>query len=235
MWLLASRQRPRLARECIEACTVNGMTSAAILYVDDVEAGAYGEIALPANWTLHVAGRHGGLSTALQWCLATYPSERSYGWLADDMRPRTPRFDVILEELAGTCFMSQANDLWAFRRDPEGVRAGREPGAGMCWGGDLVRAVGWWALPATFQGGTDVAWTSLAHHLGRMRFAEGVVVEHQHWRTGKRLKDDLDTDMHDANGHGHTKRDVHRLYRWLRSPDFGRTVERARARCRDAR
>jgi hypothetical protein len=231
MWLLASRNRPHLAAECIAACTDMGMLSPAILYVDAETADGYERIPLPGNWTLHVAGEHAGLSAALQWGLTAFPSEPSYGWLADDMRPLSPQFDRLLEHAAGTRFMAQAMDNWAAVRDPVSVRRGIEPSAGQCWGGDLVRAVGWWALPGTFQAGTDVAWCRMLSELGRVRYLPHVVVEHRHWRTGKRERDALDTDMWDSNEHEHTERDLEILFSWLKSVEYRRTVGLIRRRC----
>jgi len=208
------------------------MTSVGVLYVDQVTLDGYADLRLPANWRLHLAGAHTGLSAALRWCFKTHPDEASFGWLADDMLPRTPQWDRLLEQAAGRCYMSQCRDDWVFPEFPGPVREGLEPSAGQCWGGDLVRTVGWWALPGTFQGGTDVAWIRLVHHLGRMRFVDDATVEHRHWRTGKRERDQLDTDMIDYNNHRHTEKDIRILYRWLRSPDFRRTARRVMATCR---
>lgn len=201
------------------------MTSRGVFYVDGDEQGLYRDISLPENWTLHVS-EHRGLSAALQWVFANYPDEANYGWLADDMAPRTQGWDVALEQAAGRCCMSQAQDLWVAPKFPDAVcRA--ELTAGQCWGGDLIRAVGWWALPDTFQAGTDVAWIRIVAQLGRLRYLPEVTVEHRHWRTGRRAQDALDTDMLDYHGHPHTKRDLDVLYLWLASPAFGHAVQRA--------
>lgn len=204
------------------------MTSRGIVYIDGDEDGLYANFAAPPNWVVHRA-EHAGLSAAMNWCLATYPDEASYGWLADDMRPRTRRWDTKLEAEAGSIMLAQADDAWAYLRDPRSVRSGQEPSAGQCWGGDLLRAVGWWGLPKTFQGGTDVAWCNLTAPLGLSRFVDYVLVEHLHWRNGKRQRDELDTDMHDSNNHLHTQNDITVLYNWLASHDFQKTVARIKA------
>ena len=206
------------------------MTSPGVVYIDGDEDGLYDDIKVPGNWTVHRAD-HAGLSEALRWCLRTFPNEQSYGWLADDMLPGTSEWDKKLEQAAGSRCMSQADDRWSFVRDPRSARNGIEPTAGQCWGGDLIRAVGWWALPGTFQAGTDVAWARLVHRLGRMRFCDDVVVEHRHWRRGVRKRDRLDTDMHDANGHPHTEQDLERLWGWLGSREFVIAVQRVRRYC----
>lgn len=230
MWLLTTRQRPKLAAEALAACAETGMTSEGIVYIDGDEHGLYKRLTVPTNWTVHRA-EHGGLSRALQWCLETFPHERFYGWLADDMAPRTPGWDRKLEDAAGTRCMAQANDLWSYIRDPVSARTGLEPTAGHCWGGDLIRTVGWWALPGSVQAGTDVAWARLVHRLQRMRFCDDVTVEHRHWRRGARRRDSLDTDMYDSNGHTHTDDDLKLLWAWLDSRDFYMTVRKVRLRC----
>lgn len=230
MWLLTTRNRPELAAECLAGCMDNGMTSRGVLYIDGDEHGLYDDFVLPANWTRHLAV-HGGLSRALDWCLAAYPDEASYGWLADDMCPMTPGWDKTLELAAGTCFMSQARDDWVYGNWPDAVRAGSEPSAGQCWGGNVLRAAGWWALPGSVQAGTDVAWAQMITSLDRMRFCDEVTVEHRHWRTGKRKRDKLDTDMHDDNGHAHTERDLALLRAFLQSRDFWRTQRRITKAC----
>jgi hypothetical protein len=209
----------------------NGMTSRGVFYVDGNERGLYDDVVLPPNWTLHIA-EHAGLSAALDWCLATYPDESNYGWLADDMCPMTPGWDWTLEQAAGECFMSQARDDWVFNMWPEQAANGSEPTAGHCWGGKLMRAVGWWALPGTVQAGTDVAWARLVYDSERMRFCDTVTVEHRQWRTGKRPRDKLDTDMNDSNGHAHTERDLELLFAWLRGPDYNRAQRRIGRACR---
>ncbi len=230
MWLLTTRARPRLAAECLEGCRRSNMKSAGIVYIDGDEDGLYNGFVTPRNWIVHRA-EHGGLSQALRWCFETYPNEPFYGWLADDMYPATHRFDKILEAAAERCCMSQAKDDWVYLTWPNEAKQGWEPTAGQCWGGDLVRAVGWWALPGTYQAGTDVAWARLIAELGRMRFCEEVTVEHRQWRTGKRTQDALDTDMLDSNGHAHTQEDLKVLFSWLRGPDFGRTMRRVVKNC----
>lgn len=230
MWLLTTRQRPELAADCLAACVKTGMISRGVVYVDGDEDGLYRHFRVPPNWTVHYA-KHAGLSAALDWCLAAYPEEPFYGWLADDMQPRTRGWDRALQSAAGTRCFSQAKDCWVYDLNPSAVAYGLEPSAGMCWGGDLVRAAGWWALPGTFQAGTDVAWIRIVQRLRRMRFCHVATVEHLHWRRGKRERDLLDTDMNDSNGHLHTDRDLEVLWEWLASREFPETVQRLRNLC----
>jgi len=236
VWLLTSRNRPKLAHDCLKACVKTGMKSRGVFYIDGDEQGLYDAVVLPKNWTLHIA-EHAGLSAALDWCLEAYPDEESYGWLADDMRPLTHGWDRLLEQAAEGGCMSEARDNWVTlawtplvrrsgARRTQAVTSSCEPTAGMCWSGDLLRAVGWWALPGSVQAGTDVAWARLTCESARFRYLDDVVVEHHHWRSGKRKRDRLDTDMHDANGHDHTGRDLELLSTFLRGNEFNRTMRK---------
>ena len=79
----------------------------------------------------------------------------------------------------------------------------------MCWGGDLVRAVGWWALPGVYQGGIDDAWIHLAHRVFDVKkYVPDVIVEHMSYRNAKRPKDYTDE--------------------WIRSPEIQAWVDGGR-------
>lgn len=205
------------------------MNSQGLLVVDGARHGLYRDLDLPTNWRqLRFSGRH-GLSHALRLLVAEYPDASSYGWLADDNLPRTPHFDRLLEEAAGDWCLAYANDGGWVSGTIEGklaLQAGGCFSAGLCWGGELVRTVGWLAFPGSFQAGTDVAWAELVRPYGLHRYLDEVVVEHRHWRSGKRPQDRLDTDMEDTNGQRHTSGDVQRLYEWIGSAEMDETLER---------
>lgn len=169
------------------------MTSRGILWVD-ADAERYRHIRLPDNWIRHDALEWGSIAPAMEWVLERYPDASQYGWLADDTVPQTPQWDTKLEAAAGDWKLAYACDLWLSEK-PKTLRSlaqGRNLSSGLCWGGNLVRTVGWWALPGVRQAGIDTAWTALVKPLRLYRYVPRVIVEHRNWRTGKRDKDEGD-------------------------------------------
>lgn len=204
------------------------MRSRGIVYVDET-VGAYEGIRLPANWALHAEPKWGSLGASMRWCLAQYPDATQYGWLADDTVPRTHGWDRELEEAAGDWGLSYAADLWFSEDDywASQLELGTHLSSGLCWGGDLVRTVGWWAPPGLRQAGIDTAWTAIVSELGLARYTPDVIVEHKNWRTGKRPADAGDEWTRD--GEDYIRRDIETRDRLVVSPEFRAALERVKA------
>jgi hypothetical protein len=103
----------------------------------------------------------------------------------------------MVEELAYPWRLVHCQDK--FVSDPDVIRTGMfqlentfNLGGGMCWGGELVRFVGWWAPPGIIQGSIDWAWTSLVGGTPLGLYVHEIIVRHDNWRTGRRIKDDND-------------------------------------------
>lgn len=201
------------------------MVSPGVVYVDE-DNGSYRDLKLPKNWRVHREPEWRSLQGALEWCLAEYPDASQYGWLADDTRPRTTGWDRMLEAEAADWNLAYARDLWISEEPAEAVRLvlGKNLSSGLCWGGELVRTVGWWALPGVRQAGIDTAWCEIARPFGLHRYVENVVVEHLNWRTGKRKKDE--TDNWDRDGIGYVDRDIVATREWLASEDYRNLLHR---------
>lgn len=99
IWLLSTRDRPNQAQETIDACQAAGMTARGVVYIDQ-DTGLYEGLRLPHNWTVHRELRWLSLQGSMSWCLREYPDATQYGWLADDVRPRTKGWDTALEQAA---------------------------------------------------------------------------------------------------------------------------------------
>ncbi len=220
IWLLSTRRRPELAQETIDACMDAGMTSPGVIYVDE-DDGSYDNIRLPKNWRIHREPAWLSLQGSMQWCFENYPDATQYGWLADDTHPRTHGWDKLLEAEAEGWGLSYANDGW-FSDNPgevEQLVQGNNLSSGLCWGGDLVRAVGWWALPGVIQAGIDTAWLDIVRPFGLHRYRHDIVVEHLNWRTKKRDYDD--TDLWERPGHGnYIQTDLDTKDQWHWSRDY---------------
>jgi len=190
MWLLPTRGRPKLCQEALDACYETGMTSDGLLIID-TRAGSYPYLHIPDNWSV-IRGPL-DMADAMRIAFMLYKNDKQFGWLADDLRPRTQNWDKLLEKEAGDWLLVHCNDLWIANSVSD--RARSLCGA-FCWGGELVRTVGWWALPDVRQAGIDDAWIDITHPDYR-KYIDEIVVEHIQHKNGKRPKDDTDNWVRD--------------------------------------
>ena len=216
MWLLPSRGRPKECQEAIDACTAAGMTSRAVVSID-TRISDYPDLVVPKNWTIDRSPLD--MADAMRWALDRFPNDRTYGWLSDDLRPVTEHWDKMLEKAA---------EPWSIVCCYEGadVRARNEMTGAMCWGGELVRTVGWWALPGVRQAGIDDAWYNvIGHQINNIvRLKE---VEVRHLRKGV-LREHDDTDSRERDGEPYIGKDFDVFGLWRNSKDAEFTVNRIR-------
>lgn len=221
MWLMTTKGRPKAAEKTLAACWATGMKQAGIVYVDGDPAG-YDDITLPDNWEM-VKGR-GNLAGSKQYIFKHYPNERCYGWVADDNYPETPYWSYMVEELAHPWRLVHCRDSFISDLDYANVSLlmrTRNLGGGICWGGDLIRAVGWWAPPGIIQGSIDWAWTSLVGDTPLGLYVQNISVRHDNWRTGRRDQDDNDNLQKP-----HVKADVTHVGNLIKSEEFQKVRER---------
>lgn len=206
------------------------MRSRGVVYVDET-VDQYEGLRLPSNWTMHLEPVWGSIGASMRWCFAKYPRASRYGWLADDTVPRTDGWDASLERAAGRWGLACARDGY-LSEDPNWrafLESGEDLSAGLCWGGDLVRAVGWWAPPWLTQAGIDTTWTALTSPLGLGTYVEDVTVEHKNWRTGKRHRDA--GDEWDRGDDPYVARDLGAYEHWRAAEDYLAALEDLRAAC----
>jgi hypothetical protein len=193
VWLLPTRMRPALCQEALDACQETEMSSRLLVYADHGGdkgiSDQYAAMRLPMNVELRIVRMD--MADTMRRVFEFLPDEPCYGWIADDMRPRTMGWDITLETLAASWGIATCRDMYL--SEDLATRSGVLCGA-QCFGGELVRAVGWWALPGVRQGGIDDAWVTLGSEVGEtIRYCEDVIVEHWNWRTDRRSIDDTDT------------------------------------------
>lgn len=191
MWLLTSKGRPNAAKLTIDECTDTGMTQKAILYVDGDPTGY--NFTLPYNWK--VVYGCGNLSGSMQYVFTAYPNENVYGWLADDNHPVTFGWCQTVEKTAYPNSLVHCRDLYISEMNEYNrslLYRSKNLGAGLCWGGDLVRAVGFWSPPGVVQAGIDWFWTELVGDTPLGVYRPDIIVRHDNHRTGRRNKDTID-------------------------------------------
>jgi hypothetical protein len=223
IWLLSTRGRPDATQEVLDACETTGMTSPGVVYVDE-DTGLYDKLRLPFNWRIHREPVWGSLQASMQWVYRQYPRATQYGWLADDTVPRTNGWDKELEASAGDHAFSHARDLWNTEGSQDEFENGLDMSAGLCWGGELVRAAGWWALPGVRQAGIDTAWLAILAPFRLVKYRHDVIVEHKHYLTGKRKTDQGDSWFRD--GVNYVQADIDAREEWVSSTECIRAVLR---------
>jgi hypothetical protein len=202
----------------LKACIKTKVSSPGIVWMDGCD---YGDLELPDKWRAFSYGEHLNIGEMLRRVFRDTPNLPWYGWIADDCLPKTIGWDRALIEAAGSRRIAYPNDEWQ-----KGVK--ERDGtphitSAVCMGGDLVRAMGFWALPEQIQMYIDDVWESVAVPSGLMKYCPGVVVEHHHFANGKRPHDETDTRV--FNGVSFPAHDLAIYQSWLKSPDYQRVLK----------
>lgn len=179
MWVLPSRGRPHRLYYLVTACLATGMTTPVLVRADDDDPAlpGYLALALPKGWDVVSAPRT-GLAALYNNAFRAQPDADWYGFLADDVAPLSPEWDRVLIEASGL--------------DGMAVPAGGETTGGtphFVLGGNLVRSMGWLALPGLDRLYIDTAWALIAKARGVYRERPDVRLEHRHFSNGKALFD----------------------------------------------
>jgi hypothetical protein len=241
MWLLATRGRPKLAQEAVDNFVQHGLSDhlPVVVYVD---GDSYPDLKVPESWRVIEHPERRRIGPPMNDMARLFPNERTYGWLADDLRVVTPDAFDRLEAAAFPQYLAYTNDLcYASVHHEDELETGYNISGALCWGGELVRRVGWWAPPFVEQAMVDVIWCRIvsARDPGLHRYLKDVIVEHRNWRTGRRERDEVDevpvlkpkNSPHWVDGWDiypdHMKRDIEVAENWFHSDAFQAAVKRA--------
>jgi hypothetical protein len=170
----------------------------------------YRQIKLPMRWRL-VIGERARAGAAMRELFAAEPNHASYLQIGDDTIPRTPCWDQELEKSALKYGMSYPEDcIWGDKRISHPVTAG-----------DVLREMGWWALPEITHLYTDTTLEHIGRVLKCAKYRGDVVLEHLHFSTGKSPFDDVYRRV--DNG-----ADARCFKSWTAAPETGELLERLR-------
>lgn len=177
MWIIPSRGRPHNITRLATAWLATGASTPALILVDDDDATreVYLGLEKPPQWSVRIGARK-RLSDLYNGAFAAHPDCHWFGFLADDVVPETPRWDSILIEAAG--------------RDGMAIPAGGDTTGGaphFVLGGDLVRSVGWLALPGLDRLYIDTVWYQIAKARGVAHYRPAVMLRHHHFSNGLAL------------------------------------------------
>lgn len=194
LWLLLTHDRvttnlPRF----FAAAKATGMSTPGAVVVDEADYAknneAYDALELPDNWTVHVVPG-GCCGTATEQALHDLCDDLDYvGWLADDLIPETPGWDVkCIEALTGWNVVSTNDGKWA----PNKLNGA------TVWSGDLVRAAGYLYAPGLRHFYIDTLWEELGKLMNCWTVLMDVMVRHAHVSYGDDTPDKTTERTHTA-------------------------------------
>lgn len=171
MWIIPSRSRPHNIKRLADAFRETSVSTPVLLRLDDDDP-YLSRYTCPDGWKL-VIGPRKPLSDCynevfnrnLDW----------YGLFADDVVPETPRWDTLLIEAAGSDRVSFGNDGIDILPTHFVV------------GGELVREIGFVALPGLDRIYMDTVWNDIATERNVLSYLPDVQIPHLHFsnRMGK--------------------------------------------------
>lgn len=173
MWVLPSRGRPHNIKRLISSYLETGASTPVWLRLDedDPSLGGYLEIDYPSNWHLSIGERKP---------LSGYYNEfyeksdcSWYGFIADDVVPKTQYWDTKLIAAAGHDGMGA----------PKGGHEDTNVIPHFVLGGDLVRSVGFLCLPGLDRIYIDTVWNDIALSRGVLRYTDAEL-KHTHFSNG---------------------------------------------------
>jgi hypothetical protein len=184
MWVLPTYDRPERAQETLDSIERCGVNTSGLIYVDGSTNPGYANLRAPKNWSIWKGEKNLGVCRALNAVFSKFPNEPWYGFLSDDSIVKTPNWDQILLSKRDNFSIVHSADGWQ-----SGPRIhGRIHGA-VLFGGELLRALGWWVAPGLVHSFCDDVWEAIADAAHLRKFVPEVMVEHCHFGNGKRAID----------------------------------------------
>jgi hypothetical protein len=186
-WIIPTLSRPKQVAELVAHITALDGTSRGIVFVnhlnDEMVAEYFDTVGnhLPAGWELWRNGKNLGAIGAMNEVFRVRPDEPFYGFIGDDEVIYTKDWNKRLVEAAGANKLSHTNDGW---------QSGPRIHSYVCIGGDLIRAIGYMAVPTCWHWfGFDCMWELIAQQLPVRVFLHELEAEHRHFLNYKVKKD----------------------------------------------
>lgn len=139
--------RPSQCAEVLRRISVSGCTSRGVVFVngESHKEEYIRSLRLPFGWQIIYYHKNLGCIGALNYVFEMYPNEPWYGFIGDDefLSPDSPQdWDMRLIKSAGDWHIAHAFEDWNKGKRCQGFPV---------WGGKLLRAVGYWALPTCWH------------------------------------------------------------------------------------
>ena len=211
MWILPTYNRPDRCKETLASIAAAG-PSQGVVFIDGGDVSSYDGIALPEGWKLINGTKNRGVCGVLNFFLENHHDEPWYGFISDDSIVRSIDFQKYLVDAAGSTGFANSGD---------GFRSWRRMHGAVVFGGDLLRALGWWAPPGLFHSFVDDTWERISRALDNWKFLPGVMVEHMHPWNGKGEADE-------SHRHAYERfEEDKKAYSMLRRLEIPAAIERA--------
>jgi hypothetical protein len=178
IWSLPSRGRPESMQRFIDAYKATDATCRVFVWIDsdDPSRPEYEKIDYPEHWIVETGPRfEKRCNGVIEEMFRRFPDASAYGFLADDLLPKTERWDARLVNAARRDRIAYGDDC--LQRE----KLATHP----VIGGDMARTIGWLVMPGVEQYFVDTALHSIAKATGRLVYVPDVVVEHLHPCAGK--------------------------------------------------
>ena len=176
MWILPTMSRPVACQAVIDSMVAANLSTPGLVIVNGDPGNAYRSIRLPAKWSIITFEDNRGVCGAMNWAFEQFPRADFYALVCDDEFVFTEQFDLKLIEAAGRWNIAHGNDGWQSETRIHTYAT---------WGGELIRAVGWWSLPGLWHWYFDDCWELIASEFGLRRFCRDVLTEHRHYTAGR--------------------------------------------------
>jgi hypothetical protein len=181
MWVVPTYGRPDRCQDLLDSITAVGCATPGLVVVDGDGSEAYRSLRLPNGWQIErLLDKRRGLLATLNHVFETHRDEPWYGFLNDDFIVHTPGWDRTLIAAAGSRGMANSNDGWQGNK--------RMCGA-LVFGGELLRALGWWAPPGLWHCFADDIWEAIGREVNNWKYCGNVLVEHRHHLNGRAAND----------------------------------------------
>jgi hypothetical protein len=175
VWVLPTFGRPWRCQEALSSLASADARRGLVIVDGDLDP-LYTHLVLPAGWRLIRLSANLGVCGVFNYVFQKWKDEPWYGFISDDSIVRTPVFDQPLIAAAGRTGFANSADGWQARTRMHGA---------VVFGGDLLRALGWWAPPGLVHCFVDDAWEHIGRALGNWVHVPQVMVEHVHCWNGK--------------------------------------------------
>lgn len=175
MWTIPSRGRPHNLARLYLACERTGMSTPAVVMLDDDDPTLGDALKLqpPPLWMVEIAPR-APLAERYNVIFRQRAPKSFWGFLSDDVVPETPEWDVRLAEVAGDDGLAA----------PSGGHDDYAGAPHFALGGGLVDEIGWLALPGLSRLYIDTVWGDIARARGVWRQVSDAVLRHHHFSNG---------------------------------------------------
>ena len=178
MWILPTRSRPHNIDRLLRIYVETNASTPVWMRIDEDDPLVKAYSVNHPNWSVTV-GRRKPLSDIYAEAFERFKNATFFGFIGDDVIPKTNKWDARLIEIAGSDGMSY----------PSGGHEDYSGAPHFVLGGDLVREIGWLALPGLDRLYIDQTWHDIAEFKGVLRHVPEVVLFHKHFSNGGALMD----------------------------------------------